>query len=266
MPIGDSFYANSKSATAGIFFKLFGTPDLHTHLRLRPMLHFLAQYFRENKNKLIEVLEPGCGGGINAFELLKISERCGKTLHYTGVDMNDKEIAKAELLCSRLGKGRVLDFRHDDAITFLKGAEASTADIVVLADIIEHVEKPSELIDAAYRCLRPGGLFAVSVPTPLYSKIFGKRFHDRIGHVIDGYTLESLDRLFVDSRGCTRVCYRHNTGFLSNVGCWLYYNVLDFKSKNINNIKSVVLYPFTLMDFYNSSSVSCTLFAVYRKE
>lgn len=265
MPIGKSYFMVSNNRAARLFHMAFGTPDLHTHIRLRPIVGFFKKYIHENSGRAIEILEPGCGNGVNAFEIEKIFGRSVGEVHYTGVDIDVNAINTAGNLCRRLGKDNMLTFRCEDAVEFLKNPDTPFADIILLSDIVEHVGKPEELISAAYRRLKNGGLLVVSVPTLLYSRFFGRKFHDRIGHMIDGYTLETLDGLFVRGFKCRRIFYRYNTGLISNAACWLYYNVLDTKNKWLLYIKSIILYPFIFMDFYNSSRVSCTLFAVYRK-
>jgi SAM-dependent methyltransferase len=255
----------SKSPAAGLFCRLFGTNDIHTHIRLRPILKFIKKILGESGEVVTDIVELGCGNGINAFEFLKISKRTRSAICYTGIDSDENSIAKASSLRPRVEKGDMLAFYHGDAADFLENVVDSAADIVLLSDIVEHVDNPIKMLGEALRCLKDGGLFVVSVPTPLYPRIFGRRFHYRIGHVLDGYTLESLDSLFVDNFGCARVSFKYNTGLVSNLGCWLYYNLLGSSNRIFAYAKYLILSPFVLLDLYNSHYVSCTLFAVYKK-
>lgn len=72
-------------------------------------------------------------------------------------------------------------------------------DIVILFDVIEHLRSPEELIKRLCLSLAPGGILLVSVPTPLFPRIFGRRFHKEIGHLVDGLEVRSLDALMPTS-------------------------------------------------------------------
>lgn len=40
------------------------------------------------------------------------------------------------------------------------------ADVVTMLAVLEHIPKPQRIVNEAYRILRPGGLFLVTVPSP----------------------------------------------------------------------------------------------------
>lgn len=265
MPIGDTYHIKGNNIASRIFQKLFGTPDLHTHLRLCPLIAFFGKSADDHKAGTIKVIEPGCGNGVNAFELVKAAGKRGKDMRYTGIDMNGQDIDKAKDLAAALDKEGLLDFRHGDAVEALRGMEEATADMILLIDIIEHVADAGELVVAAYDRLKVNGFLAVSVPTRLYPKVFGRKFHERIGHLKDGYSLEELDNLFKDLN-CSRIESVYNTGLFASIGCWLYYSVLNSTNNFFTFLKAIILYPFIWLDIYNSPRVSCTLFAVYRKK
>lgn len=265
MPVGGIFYKVGKNAAVRIYYRIFGTPELHTHLRLRPVITFFKKFVRTSPLGQIGILEPGCGSGINAFELVKICGRTGKELHYTGFDLNGADIEKAKGLSGRIDKSGQIKFNNVDAVKGLKDSSGANADIILLIDIIEHVPDPGALIAQAHKCLKAGGLFMVSVPTPLYPKVFGRRFHKSIGHLKDGYLIEELDRLFTGALKCRRIETSYNTGMIANLGCRLFYNALGTDNKYLTFLKGLMLYPFIWLDLYNSAAVSCTLFAVYEK-
>lgn len=265
MPIGDSYQVTGKNIASRAFQKIFGTPDLHTHLRLRPVCAFFKKFACGFGGEKVEVIEPGCGGGANAFELMKISAKCRKGLHYIGVDTNGRDIEKARALCLRLNGMGTLEFYQSDAAEGLERTGNLKADIILFIDILEHVGDAKSLVGEALKHLKEDGLFVVSVPTDLYPKIFGRNFHEKIGHLRDGYSLEELDELFTGDFKCRRLEYSYNTGLIGNIGCWLYYNILGSTNNYFNFLKGLILYPFIWMDLYNSPRVSCTLFAVYRK-
>lgn len=266
MPIGDYYAIISKKPLGKFIYRLFGTLDLHTHIRLREVMHFFQDYLDQFSN--IKILELGCGSGVNAFEIYKIACKKHTHLNYTGVDLSFEEIKTANsFLQVFLNMKAEISFYQEDAINFLKRHKdlKERADIILMADIIEHIKDPQKLISFSAEYLKNNGFFVVSVPTPLYPKIFGRKFHNKIGHLRDGYSLDQLDELF-HSVGCQRIMYKYNTGILSNVGCWLYYNKLNFNNGYINLLKQIILYPFKFLDFYNNLKTSCSLFAVYSKK
>jgi SAM-dependent methyltransferase len=266
MVIGNYYSTISGKKVLRIIYKFLGTLDLHTHIRLKPVIKFFRKYFNNIDLNCVRILEPGCGSGVNAFEIYKLAIKKEICLNYIGLDLNLKSINNANFILQSFQniKGKI-SFLQDDAIAFLEKQQSLQVDVVLLVDIIEHIMSPEKLIVLSKKVLKDNGIFIVSVPTPLYPKFLGREFHNKIGHQIDGYSLELLDRLF-DEVGYKRREFRYNTGFVSNIGCWLYYNKLNFKNKYLNFLKELILYPFKFLDFYNSAKVSCSLFAIYEKD
>ena len=262
MPIGDYYFINHKKSYIKKLVKLLGTLDLHTHIRLNPLLKIFINYINEAsvQQKSINILEIGCGNGINAFEIVKIAKKYNKKINYIGTDLNCSAINIAEKIASNHGLNSY-SFYIDDGISFVE----RNIDIILFIDVIEHIENTSKLLELSYKCLKEDGIFIVSVPTRLYSKIFGRDFCKKIGHIIDGYSIEELDELFRNSIDCIRMIYEYNTGIFSKIGCYLYYNKLNFNNKYFNFLVHFILYPFKFTDFYNNSKISCSLFAVYKK-
>lgn len=57
MPIGDDYSVTAKSAVSRAFLKFLLTPDLHNHIRLRPMIAFFRKFTPDRVAKTIEVFE-----------------------------------------------------------------------------------------------------------------------------------------------------------------------------------------------------------------
>ena len=266
MAIGDSYRLIQKTPYEAFVAGVIGTTDLHSHIRLRPVLKFLRTHLGSCAQEL-SVLEIGCGNGVNAFELSKIAERCRKRVRYEGVDFNSKAIELAQSVSASL---RLTDFAFhvDEAGAFVKRelsrGKRLEPDLVLLIDVIEHIVDPVELLTAVDGLLRRGGIYAVSVPTPLYPRVFGRRMHEEVGHMVDGYTLERLDEIFVGHLRSDRILHRYSTGFISNLGCYLFYR-LRGQNRYLNFLLFLALYPFHFLDLWNNSRISCSLFAVYRK-
>ncbi len=257
MAIGDSYKYLSKNRLSYIITAIFGTLDLHTHIRLKPVLNFLRDYM---KNKFYyNILEVGCGSGINAFELSKIKDN----FDYVGFDINSESIKIAKNLSKKLGLEGKLKFYCAD-VTSYDFKNLGFFDIVLMIDFIEHIENPENILKKLKDRIKGGSIFIVSVPTPNYPKWFGKVFHNSIGHLRDGYTFLELKQLF-QGIGYKLVTYRYSTGLIPSIGCAIYYRNI-FKNKYLNFVKSLLLYPFKYLDFefLNSDKFSSSLFAVFQ--
>lgn len=262
MPIGDFYSINSNKKITKYIYKLFGTLDLHSHIRLKPVINFVSKYINDRADLSIKILEVGCGSGVNAFEVYK---KTNTNFNYIGVDIDSQSINTANQILKSFQKIKAeICFYRKSAEKFLEEYNGYKFDIILLADIIEHIKNPQQLLSISEKFLENNGLFVISLPTPLYPKIFGKKFAAEIGHLVDGYSLSRLDELFKNIN-CKRIIYKYNTGLFSNIGCWLYYNKLNFNNGYINLLKQFILYPFRFLDFYNNSKISCSLFAVYQK-
>ena len=161
MPIGSFTYEPTANPLKRIFRKVFGTPDLHSHFRLRPMLKYFESHSPCPASEM-RILELGCGCGLNLFELARRFPR----LRGVGCDLNSRAIAYARSTASRLFPDRLrfseVDIcRHDMEGEF---------DVVLLIDVLEHVTNPEELLLRASGLLKPGGEVLVSVPTPRIPK------------------------------------------------------------------------------------------------
>lgn len=91
----------------------------------------------------------GCGVGAN----LPLLERFGPTV---GVDMSDEAVE----FCKIRGHDNVV--RAD--LNQLEGLESGSGRVVMLADVIEHLDDETPCLRAARRLLAPGGALLVTVP------------------------------------------------------------------------------------------------------
>jgi len=257
MAIGSMYSRISGSRLSALFIRWLGVLDLHTHIRLRSILAFFETHIRSGAT--YRILEIGCGDGINAFELARLAERAGASLHYRGVDIDPQCIEKARQMSQALGLQDQIEFLQMDAGNIASLA-AEPSDILILADVLEHVEAPEKLLADLRPTLGENSICLISVPTRLYERVFGAAFHRKVGHVRSGYRLEELNALFAEVGG-KLIAHRYSTGLLSNLGCALYYRLPA--TRLAIALKAILLSPFRLLDLYNSPAVSCSLFAAY---
>lgn len=97
------------------------------------------------------LLEVGCGDGY----LLKAAEDRG--FDVVGIEYSEHAAARAR---ERLARGTV----HAGELAAAP-VEPAGFDVVVLADVIEHVRQPRAFLASLWRLLRPGGRLLIATPT-----------------------------------------------------------------------------------------------------
>lgn len=132
---------------AAFYAWLTGFPKYHAQDRWEwaEMKRVLAAVGRP-----LRLLELGAGkGDLLAF----LAGVPGLTAR--GIDLSESSVQAA--------RARGLDVRHA-ALEEVLAAEAGTYDAVVLSHVLEHVERPRELMQGVMRLLAPGGRVLFSVP------------------------------------------------------------------------------------------------------
>lgn len=256
MPIGSYRYKLTLNPIKRLFRLVLGVPDPHTHLRLRPVLNYVDDFFSNHRGQPLRVLELGCGQGINLFEL------ASRTSDVTGVgyDLNRRAITSAADVAAHLFPDRLRFEVADACSTDLR----ERFDLILLIDFLEHIPDPEKMMRRVSEHLLSGGRLLISVPTPRYPAVFGCDFHRSIGHLVDGYDLPSLDALV--PKDLRLIQSRYNTGLFASVVCAIFYRSLRKLPKNV--LLSVLRYcttPFVSVDLLNGPRWSCSLFAVYEK-
>jgi len=120
--------------------------------------YLVKRHFDEEVSPYIspesEVLDFGCGPGIFTERLF------GMSSNVTGVDISEEFIRLAK---TRLGEDK--DFLVVNAnLTQLQGR---LFDVVVMIDVIHHLENPRETLERVTQTLKPGGLFLIFEPNLL---------------------------------------------------------------------------------------------------
>jgi 2-polyprenyl-3-methyl-5-hydroxy-6-metoxy-1,4-benzoquinol methylase len=190
-----------------LYRRLFGAEDMHSHYRwaaVSPLISRSAE----------RTLEVGGGDGRISFELA--SEGYEGAIVMTEFD--PVSVAEAEAI-KAAGEFTQVEVSQKD----LRQLGMGPAFHQVLAiDVLEHIDDDTLAIQEISQALVPGGRLVLSVPTPLYKRRFGQKFHDHLGHVRDGYYLEDLDAKLADA-GLIVEAHRYYTGTAVGRAAWLFY-------------------------------------------
>ena len=137
------------------------------------------------------VLSVGCGGG----ETELLLKQQGKIVH--GIE---KEPAFRQKLEAILDRVIIADLDHDAL-----ALPQDFFDCILLADVLEHVQHPAELLRTLMKSLKPGKYFIVSVPnighvSVVKNLLLGKWDYTAAGIMdethVRFFTLASLKKLF----------------------------------------------------------------------
>ncbi|MBN1521136.1 MAG: methyltransferase domain-containing protein [Candidatus Aureabacteria bacterium] len=131
-------------------------------------------------DKELKVLEVGCGTG-----LLRAQMENATSWIIDGADLNLSALKK-----SKAFKGRTMLYD----ITEEKPSFVNSYDVVILYDVLEHIEATRKFLSSAIRHLKPGGILLVNVPA---LSVFFSPFDRAMGH-FRRYDKKSLSLEFKD--------------------------------------------------------------------
>lgn len=137
----------------------------------REMVHYLLKKYKAGDKKL-EILDVGCGTGALIGELKD-------SAYVTGIDFSEKAVAfcKARGIENIvLGGGEKLPF--DD----------NKFDVVLVLDVLEHIEGDRKAIAEIHRVLKPNGVIISFVPAFMF--LWG--ITDEVSHHFRRYTKNEL--------------------------------------------------------------------------
>ena len=145
-----------------------------------------------------EVLDVGTGAGALGRHLVATSG-----CRVDGVTASETEAARAAMHYRKLAVADLNLERLDDLFPGRK------YDVIVCADVIEHLQRPTALLESCHRLLKDGGKLLLSVPNVAYSGLIAELllgdFRYRDEGLLDRthvrfFTRQSLMRLLRESR------------------------------------------------------------------
>lgn len=180
---------------------------MHSHYRwdaVAPLIDYSAR----------QTLEVGGGDGRISFE---VASR-GHANRLVMTEFDHASVAEAKAIAAAGGFAQVEVTQKD-----LRELGMETEfDQVLAIDVLEHIDDDTLAIKQIAQALSPGGRLVVSVPTPRYPLVFGRRFHEHLGHVREGYWVEDLEPMLTEA-GLTITNYRYYTGKWVSRACRAFY-------------------------------------------
>lgn len=124
---------------------------VYQHVEDFKRLDFIVAQTSKHPVAGTKVLDIGCGNGNIALALGSLG------YNVTGIDVDETSVQTA----SAQNKFPNVTFKVSDANSFSINDEY---DVVICSEVLEHLTTPSELVQSAYRILKPGGTMIVTVP------------------------------------------------------------------------------------------------------
>jgi 2-polyprenyl-3-methyl-5-hydroxy-6-metoxy-1,4-benzoquinol methylase len=135
--------------------------------------HHRAEFLLTNTPKESYVLDVGVNGGTIALPLVKLG------CYVKGIDIVPELVEKAKErgIFAEIGEAENLEFPDNKF------------DVVICSEVLEHLYDPLPAIEEAYRVLKPGGRYIITVPHPQSLMAEGKLgdYHQQnfSGEIID---------------------------------------------------------------------------------
>jgi 2-polyprenyl-3-methyl-5-hydroxy-6-metoxy-1,4-benzoquinol methylase len=149
------------------------------------MFDYFISHFPQYAGSARSYLEVGVGHG---FQLSKVMGVLDEAVEVMAMDISETSIKLAK---SFVDNDRV-DYRLQDILTY---DEDRKFDLIVLGEVLEHVERPLELLVKLHGLLAPDGVFYFTTPTnaPAIDHIYLFNTVDEVREMVDqaGFHVES---------------------------------------------------------------------------
>lgn len=184
---------------------------------------------RKHMPEGVRVLDVGCGTG----SITAVANR-GKGNTVIGLEPDPTRAA--------LARSRGFEV-HEELLTSEFVERAGRFDVIVFADVLEHIPDPQKTLNIAISALKPGGLILTSVPNVAHITVrlmllFGRWEYQQVG-IMDATHLRWFTaktyRRFIESSGLDIEAFHHTAGVYTPS-----YSGLSIK-RAVNRIRRLVI-------------------------
>lgn len=197
-------FTSRLSLPGRIYAFIWGFPLIGARIRSYHILKLL-----KDMPQAMDILDVGCGLGNYCFYLAKRIPRA----KITGIDCDEKAIQDTNIIRKRLNIDNV-NFIVQDLLTI---KFEKCYDLILLVDVLEHIENDEEALKLFYNALKTGGYILIHVPLCKDLDDFNKGIDNlQPGHVRRGYLKEKLMRMTRETG--FKIVYTKNTfGFFGGL-------------------------------------------------
>ena len=245
-------------------YRLFG--ELHVPGRIRGN-HIIGEMRRLGlMEKPVRMLDAGSGKGDLAIHLAGLCPRW----EVVGVELSKEKVERARYTAERLGLTNV----SFHAVPLEELRFEDQFDLIVSADVLEHIEDDRTVLRNMFRALKPGGYVIITSPSiPQRRHLWLVRWRERrigfhpsdYGHVRDGYGKRDIEEKFQHSGG-RLIHSRFTFGFFGTLAFDVFFVIGDNKP---NPAVFVLCFPFLLalgaLDLHSRPRIGSAILAVGAK-
>ncbi len=160
----------------GAYFSLL--TEWHNSGRYTRRTAQLVKYLHPFVATHSRVLDAGCAAGAMAIELAKIGVQ-----HVCAVDFSSTALDFARANASRHGVAERIHF-FQSRLEQLSDVADDTYDVIVAADVMEHIIEPALVLRELCRVCKPGGVLLVETPNILFRQHpWFKKIHAVCNHL-----------------------------------------------------------------------------------
>ena len=167
-------------------YQMLMSPEPHSQERA------LAVYDLLNLKKNVNTIDLGAGGAPMMSELLLRKGR--GTVDAIIYDKDDVRKAK-RYLAEYNDRVRIIN----GDLTNRNSLPCKKYDQVLLLDVLEHIQDDNLVLNNIKHFFKDNTILIATVPNINYKNVMSEEFHNYVGHVRDGYTLNMIKKLFKDN-------------------------------------------------------------------
>ncbi|UCE37894.1 MAG: class I SAM-dependent methyltransferase [Thermoplasmata archaeon] len=161
-----------------IFFredKLLSYSEIYNWWKLKRMISKMIEGERFSKNREYSLLDMGCSRGHDLFRIN--SEFNNYNLKLVGYDIIPQDIEYANRILKQKGL-KNMSFKVANAEN--PGFEDNSFDVITCSEVMEHQEKPKQVLRECHRILKPNGIIIITTPNIAYNDMLPKRLRKRL--------------------------------------------------------------------------------------